>query len=171
MLNSDQHSTPPQMPEQAAAGTLAAEQLAAIKEGAALKDLYGISDGVMNTVYACAYDKYQSGQLDEALLLFRFLVTQNVYHPDYSLGLAAVLQRTREYAQAADLYTLAYWLGKNPQAMFYAGQCYLNLHNQDKAKACFIEVCNNGTDEKLLRQAQAYLAALGTQATSGEAHG
>lgn len=171
MLNSEQPGSAEGQPgSQAEPGALSAEQLAAIRQGATLKDLYGIPDSVMDTIYAVAYDKYQNGLLDEALTMFRFLLTQNIYHPDYALGLAAVFQRSKEYENAASLYTLAFSLGQNPQAMFYAGQCYLNLRNPTEAKACFIEATGNGADEKLIKQAQGYLTALGAQETAGESH-
>ena len=136
-----------------------------------LKDFYGIPDSVMDTVYACAYNKYQNGLLDEAMVLFRFLLTQNILNPEYALGLAAVFQRSKQFQQAVDLYALAFGLGQQPQAMFYAGQCYLNLHNPAQARACFLEATKNGADAKLLTQAKAYLSALDAQQLPQQAQG
>lgn len=172
MLNSDQKSSGiVDQTENSVLDTIAAQQMAAIEQGATLKDFYAIPDGVMDTVYACAYDKYKSGLLDDARVLFRFLLTQNIYHPDYALGLAAVFQRSKEYLQAADLYTLAFGLGQQPQAMFYAGQCYLNLRNPEQARLCFMEATRNGADEMLAAQARAYLSVLGAQEEHGVAPG
>ena len=171
MRNSDQpDSAEAEQGSQPEQYNLSAQQLSAIERGATLKELYGIPDNVMDTIYAVAYDKYQNGLLDEALVMFRFLLTQNIYHPDYALGLAAVFQRSKQYENAANLYVLAFQLGQHPQAMFYAGQCYLNLRNPTEAKACFIEATGNGADENLIKQAQGYLTALAAQEIAGESH-
>ncbi|MGL4907467.1 MAG: type III secretion system translocator chaperone SicA, partial [Plesiomonas sp.] len=86
---------------------------AAVNEGATLKDVHGIPEEMMEGLYAHAYDFYNKGRLDEAETFFRFLCIYDFYNPDYIMGLAAVYQLKKQYQKAADLYAVAFALGKN----------------------------------------------------------
>ena len=133
----------------------------AINEGATLKDLHGISQEMMDGLYAYAYDFYKKGRLDDAEVFFKFLCIYDFYNPDYIVGMAAICQLKKQYQKAADLYGLAFAQSKNDyKPVFYLGQCQLMMKKAAKAKQCFELVCKYSTDDGLQKKAQRYLEAL-----------
>jgi len=140
---------------------IAQQVLSAIQSGATFQEIYGIPNHIMDTVYACAYDFYQKGRIDDAEVFFQFLCTHNVYNADYIMGMAAVHHRKKNYLKAAQFYELSFTVNNdNCPAMFYAGQCYLNLKNRQQARTCFAKVVNSNVSELIKKQAQSYLAAI-----------
>jgi len=139
--------------------------------GAALKDLLGIPENIMQAIYAHAYDLYEKGRIDDAKVFFHFLCTHDMYNSDYSLGMGAVHQQEKDYEKASQMYALSFALdAKNVRAMLYAGQCNLFLKNKQEAAQCFTCVINSDATTALKTQAQAYLAALQISQTKGVAH-
>lgn len=133
----------------------------AVMNGATIKDLKGVSDETMDSIYAYAYDFYKQGRLDDAATFFRFLCIYDFYNPEYTMGMAAVHQLKKEYHQAADLYAVAFALAKcDYRPMFYSGQCQLAMRRIHKARQCFEIVIQNSDDDGLKRKAQAYLDVL-----------
>ncbi|WP_233592558.1 type III secretion system translocator chaperone SicA [Erwinia psidii] len=133
----------------------------AIQNGAALKDVQGVSDETMHDVYRLAYEFYHHGKLNDAESLFRFLCVYDFYNPEYAMGLAAVHQLKKNYSKAIDFYALAYSLAKEDyRPMFYAGQCNLMLRRAVQAKQCFEIVMSKCHDAPLKEKAEAYLSAL-----------
>lgn len=129
--------------------------------GAAIKDLKGVSDDLLESVYAYAHRFYTDGRLDEAETFFRFLYLYDFYNGDYALGLAAVLQMKKDYAKAIDMYALAYALLKSDERpMLHVGQCHLAMGKLTLAKGCFETVQERSTDPALLARAKVYLQAL-----------
>jgi type III secretion system low calcium response chaperone LcrH/SycD len=130
----------------------------AVMNGATIKDLKGVPEETMNSIYAYAYDFYKQGRLDDAAVFFRFLCIYDFYNPEYIMGMAAVHQLKKEYHQAADLYAVAFALAKSDyRPMFYSGQCQLAMHRVGKARQCFEIVLNDSGDPGLQQKAQAYL--------------
>lgn len=137
----------------------------AVMNGATIKDLKGVPDETMDSIYAYAYDFYKQGRLDEAATFFRFLCIYDFYNPEYTMGMAAVHQLKKEYHQAADLYAVAFALAKcDYRPMFYSGQCQLAMRRVHKARQCFEIVINNSDDPALKAKAQAYLDVLNQHA-------
>ncbi|HEM6914256.1 TPA: type III secretion system translocator chaperone SicA [Providencia stuartii] len=133
----------------------------ALMSGATYKDIHGISQEMMDGIYAYAYEFYQQGKLKEAETFFRFLSIYDFYNTDYVMGLAAVYQLTKRYEKAAKLYALAFVLAKDDyRPLFHAGQCNLMLKKSSAALHCFESVCNSSTDSELKAKSQAYLNAL-----------
>lgn len=133
----------------------------AVSAGATLKDVHGISQDMMEGLYAHAYDFYNKGRLDEAEVFFRFLSIYDFYNPDYIMGLAAVCQLKKQYQKASDLYAVAFALSKNDyRPLFFTGQCQLFMRKVAKARQCFELVCEQSSDELLLAKSQAYLNSL-----------
>ncbi|MEB0140384.1 MULTISPECIES: type III secretion system translocator chaperone SicA [unclassified Undibacterium] len=133
----------------------------AVENGATLKDLYGISDEMMDKLYALAYDFYSNGRLDDAEKFFRFLCIYDFNNSQYLMGLAAVAQLKKNYQKAIDLYVLAFALAKNDYGpVFYTGQCHMYLQRTAKARLCFELVCLHSHEETLRAKASAYLEAL-----------
>ncbi|KVT54019.1 hypothetical protein WK55_22050 [Burkholderia ubonensis] len=138
----------------------------AIQSGATIKDIQGVSQDVMDGIYAYAYRFYQQGRLSDAEVFFRFLCIYDFYNVDYAMGLAAVFQLKRNYAKAIDLYALAFALAKDDyRPMFHVGQCHLMMGKAALARRSFDEVVAHTQDEQLKVKAQAYLEGIG--ATDG----
>ena len=133
----------------------------AISKGASIRELQGIPDSVMETIYAYAYKFYQTGRYKEAEVFFRFLVTFESSNADYMMGLAAVMQEQKNYEKAIQAFGLAFALSTNNfRAILHMGQCFLNLKSTQKAKECFEMVLQNEPNENLKAQAGAYLSAI-----------
>ncbi|WMI97553.1 type III secretion system translocator chaperone SicA [Pseudomonas chlororaphis subsp. aurantiaca] len=140
---------------------LAEEVMHAVLDGAALKDLKGVSSEQMDSLYAFAYEFYEQGRLDEAERFFHFLCIYDFYNAQYWMGLAAVHQLKQNYQKAIDVYAVAFVQGKNDyRPMHYTGQCQLALGKAGKAKLCFEYVLERIQDPSLREQAKAYLEAL-----------
>ncbi|AVG16939.1 CesD/SycD/LcrH family type III secretion system chaperone [Chromobacterium vaccinii] len=133
----------------------------AVSEGATLQDVHGIPQDLMDGLYAHAYDFYNKGRLDDAETFFRFLCIYDFYNPDYIIGLAAVFQLKKQFQKAADLYAVAFALGKSDyRPVFFTGQCQLFMRKASKAKQCFELVLERSDDEALRVKAQVYLDTL-----------
>lgn len=133
----------------------------AVLTGAPLKDVQGISDEQMNSLYAFAHQFYEQGRLDDAEKFFHFLCIYDFYNSHYWMGLAAVHQLKQNHQKAIDLYAIAFAQGKNDwRPMFYTGQCHLALGKVAKARLCFEHVLEQASEDDLRKQAQVYLDTL-----------
>ncbi|MCW8277091.1 type III secretion system translocator chaperone SicA [Pseudomonas sp. PCH199] len=140
---------------------VALEVVDAVLAGAALKDVQGISDEQMNSLYAFAYQFYEQGRLDDAEKFFHFLCIYDFYNSHYWMGLAAVHQLKQNHQKAIDLYAIAFAQGKSDwRPMFYTGQCQLALGRIGKARLCFEYVLEQATEDDLRKQARVYLDTL-----------
>ncbi|WP_312317711.1 type III secretion system translocator chaperone SicA [Stenotrophomonas sp.] len=147
--------------DQAMLDEMAQVLLDGAQQGAALKDLKGVSDDMLESVYAYAHRFYTDGRLDEAETFFRFLYLYDFYNGDYALGLAAVLQMKKQYAKAIDMYALAYALLKRDERpMLHVGQCHLAMGKIALSRDCFETVTQRSDDPALVGKAQAYLQAM-----------
>ncbi|MGY4730884.1 type III secretion system translocator chaperone SicA [Burkholderia pyrrocinia] len=140
---------------------MATALLEAVQNGATLKDLHGVSQDLMDGIYAFAYRFYQQGRLDDAEVFFRFLCIYDFYNVEYAMGLAAVCQLKKEYSKAIDLYALAYSLSRDDyRPMFHTGQCHLMMGKAPLARRCFSIVVERSSDERLKQKAASYLDGL-----------
>lgn len=141
---------------------VALEVVDVVLAGAPLKDVQGISDEQMNSLYAFAYQFYERGRLDDAEKFFHFLCIYDFYNSHYWMGLAAVHQLKQNHQKAIDLYAIAFAQGKSDwRPMFYTGQCQLALGRVGKARLCFEYVLEQAAQEDLRDQARVYLDTLG----------
>jgi len=139
-----------------------------LRAGATIKDLKGITNEMLEGVYALAHRFYQNGQLDEAETFFRFLCLYDFYNAEYALGLGAVLQLKREYDKAISMYAVAQALDLgDDRAMFHVGQCHLAMGKRRKARDCFKGVAERAAGSALGLRAEAYLQALDTPSKAG----
>ncbi|GAB3629522.1 hypothetical protein GCM10027419_43740 [Pandoraea terrae] len=133
----------------------------AVVAGATLKDVHGVSEDLMQGLYAHAYDFYDKGRLDQAEAFFRFLCIYDFYNQDYLIGLGAVFQLKQQFRKAIDLYAVAFALGKSDyRPVFYAGQCHLSMQNEEEARECFALVEERSCDADLRTKSRTYLAVL-----------
>jgi len=140
---------------------MAFEAVQAVLEGMPLKDVRGISNEHMDSLYAYAYEFYEQGRLDDAEKFFHFLCIYDFYNSQYWMGLAAVHQLRNNHHKAIELYAVAFAQSKDDyRPMFYTGQCQLALGQGGKARLCFEYVLERVTHDDLRRQAEIYLDAL-----------
>ncbi|WP_085723138.1 type III secretion system translocator chaperone SicA [Pseudomonas sp. R37(2017)] len=140
---------------------LALEVVDAVLGGVALKDVQGISDEHMNSLYAFAFQFYEQGRLDDAEKFFHFLCIYDFNNSHYWMGLAAVHQLKQNHQKAIDLYAIAFAQGKNDyRPMLHSGQCHLALGKIGKARLCFEYVLEQDRQDDLHKQAQVYLDTL-----------
>jgi type III secretion system low calcium response chaperone LcrH/SycD len=129
--------------------------------GDTLKEMQGVSDHVMEGVYAHAYEFYQLGRLDDAEVFFRFLSLYNQYNADYRFGLGATLQQKKQYQNAVDAYALAFSLSKEDyRPLLHTGQCYLLMKKAKEAHDCFNSILESHAADSIKAQARAYLAVM-----------
>ncbi|WP_334614202.1 tetratricopeptide repeat protein [Escherichia coli] len=111
----------------------------------------------VDNVYACAYELYKKGRLDDAENLFRLLFMYDCKNVDYVIGLGAVFQLKEKYTAACGMYSLAYALDPSQiKCIFYAAQCYLAMKNYNLAADFFKLVVKESSDEKMKNQAGNY---------------
>ncbi|WP_415748962.1 type III secretion system translocator chaperone SicA [Burkholderia sp. BE17] len=147
--------------DEATPAELADALLKAVESGAALKDLQGVSDELMDGIYAFAYHFYRQDRLDDAEVFFRFLCVYDFHNPEYTMGLAAVHQLKKDYAKAIDLYALAYSQSNDDcRPMFHAGQCHLQMGKAVLARRCFQVAEARSEDAALKQMAASYLSGL-----------
>lgn len=151
----------PDAKDEAALQALLDDITQGLAEGATFKDLYGVSDEIMEKIYAQAYELYQRGRLDEAERFFRLLCIYDFRNLDYALGLGAVFQLRKKYDKALDVYAMAYVIGEGDlRPLFYAGQCNMILRRLGKARRCFETMLQSPGDTPLHDKARAYLDAI-----------
>lgn len=133
----------------------------AIKTGVSKKQLHALPENLMEGFYACAYEYYKQGKLDQAEQFFKFLFMYDIYNADYAFGLGAVYQLKKQYQRALDIYAVSFALSKdNYRAMFEAGQCNMQLKFIGRAKKCFELVVKHEKDAQLVKKSELYLESI-----------
>ncbi len=109
-----------------------------------LTDQHAQSRANRQSIYRLAYHSYLKGHIEQAEVLYQFLCTQDMYNPDYLMGLAAANFRNRNYGKAVNLYVMCLELEEeNYLAMLYAGQCSLRSDKPDHACLFFRAIINS----------------------------
>lgn len=99
-----------------------------LQKGMIPKDALGLSDAVVEGIYAQAYRLYNTGKYVEASHLFRMLIMLNVSEAKYLLGLAACFHMLKEYQNAVQTYTMCAMLDpENPIPHYHASDCYVQM--------------------------------------------
>lgn len=99
-----------------------------VKKGMLPKDALGLSDAVVEGIYAQAYRLYNTGKYSEASHLFRMLVMLNTTESKYILGLAACFHMLKEYLNAVQTYSMCSILDpENPIPHYHASDCYVQM--------------------------------------------
>lgn len=113
-----------------------AEACGTIFSGGTMRDLKGVTDGEMEALYAIAYNYYSTGHYEEADKLFRFLVRLDHTNAKMWIGLGAVQQVRKDFANAATSYGYASFLNlDDPKPQYYAAQCFLALGDLKSAES------------------------------------
>lgn len=112
------------------------EQIASkmVGPGVPPKDAMGLSDQMVEGIYAQAYQLYNTGKYKEASQLFRLLIMLNGAEAKYSLGLAACYHMAKDYETAVIVYTTCGTLDpNNPIPHYHASDCYLQMNDKVSA--------------------------------------
>lgn len=97
-----------------------------IKSGAIPKEISGLSDAMIEGIYAQAYRLYNTGKYKDASQLFRLLIMLNSLESKYPMGLAACFHMMKEYKSAGDIYAIVAMLDPdNPVAYYHASDCFI----------------------------------------------
>jgi len=101
-----------------------------------MKQIRGLTDTHMATVYALAYNLYQQERYQESHDLFTFLCLYDHLEKKYWIGLAACRQLLKRYAAAIDAFSMAAMLDvENPELPLHAAECHLALGNLEGAES------------------------------------
>ena len=102
--------------------------------GGTLKDVRGLSQDDIETIYAIGYNLYNSAKYAQAEPMFQFACFYSHTEPRYWMALGNCRQMAKYYQAAIDAYGFAYVLNlEDPWPVIQATICYLAL--EDKAKA------------------------------------
>ena len=89
-----------------------------------VRELKGITDAEMEAVYSLGFNFYQTGNMENAEKVFKFLVLFDHFEPKYWIGLGAVLQVNKAFDSAITAYSYASFLDiHNPKPQYHAAEC------------------------------------------------
>lgn len=97
-----------------------------LKSAAIPKEISGLSDAMVEGIYAQAYRLYNTGKYKDASQLFRLLIMLNSLEPKYPMGLAACFHMMKEYSAAGDIYAIVAMLDpSSPISYYHASDCFI----------------------------------------------
>ena len=103
---------------------------------ATIRELKGITDAEMEAVYSLGFNFYQTGNVENAEKVFKFLVLFHHFNPKYLIWMGAVLQVKRLYQGAITAYAYASFLDiHDPKPQYHAAECYLALGDRANARS------------------------------------
>lgn len=99
-----------------------------VDEQAYPAEAFNIDPAALELLYGHAYRLFNSGQYQNALPLFAYLVTMNYSVPKYLFAIAACQHRLQRYEEALEGYLEAFTLdGSNLIPLFHASDCAIKL--------------------------------------------
>jgi len=105
-----------------------------IQDKATLKQLKGVTNDELESVYSLAFGYYQTGKFEEAQKLFQFLVLFDHLNAKYWFGLGAVQQAQKDFQNAVVSYGYCSFLKlDNPKPQLHAAECFLALGDRKSA--------------------------------------
>jgi len=142
-------------------------------QGMSPKDAMGVSNSVLESIYAQAYRLYNTGKYVEATHLFRMLVMMNAMEPKYILGLAACFHMLKEYDNAIQTYTMCSAIDPtSPVPHYHSSDCFIQMKDYLSAMICLELTIKRAADKpeyaKIKERAQLSLDSLKHQLGSSE---
>ena len=129
---------------------IAAAAKAFVKDGATLKEVRGITNDELESVYSLGFGYYRTGKFDEAEKLFQFLVLFDHLSSKYWLALGAVQQAKKMFDKAVSSYGYSSFLDlENPKPQFHAAECLLAMGDKGNAASAIMALehyCPKNTD-------------------------
>ena len=118
--------------------------------GATLKEVKGISNEELESVYSLGFSYYRTGKFEDAQKLFEFLVLFDHLSTKYWFALGAVQQAQKDYQKAIASYGYSSFLDlENPKPQLHAAECYLALGDKGNAASAIMALehyCPANTD-------------------------
>ena len=103
--------------------------------GGTLKDIRGLTDQDVETVYGIGFNLYKQGKYAEAEPLFEFACLYSNTDARYWQALGSCRQMLKSYKGAIDAYGFGYLLDSdNPWPVIHTAVCYLALSDKANAK-------------------------------------
>lgn len=127
------------------------QTLKAFASGRTVAEMRNILPEELEAAYAVAYTYYQTGRLDDAEKLFRFLTLFDHTEVKYWLGLGAVLQARRKFKEAIKPYACAMLLDRGEvRATYHLAECQLAIGEIGEAVAALdiLEGCADAKTER-----------------------
>jgi type III secretion system low calcium response chaperone LcrH/SycD len=106
-----------------------------LASGASLKDIRGLSDQDLETVYAVGFNLYNQGKYEQAEPMFEYGCLYANTEARYWMALGNCRQMLKKYQAAIDAFGFAYLFDSdNPWPVVQTAVCYLALGDKGQAK-------------------------------------
>jgi type III secretion system low calcium response chaperone LcrH/SycD len=103
--------------------------------GGTLKDLRGLSNDDLETIYSIGYNLYNQNKYSQAEPMFQFACFYGHNEPRYWMALGNCRQMQKNYQGAIDSYGFSFMLDiKDPWPLIQAALCYLAMGNKELAR-------------------------------------
>lgn len=107
---------------------------AIVLDGVAPKEAMGVDQKTLEMIYDLAYQHYNSGKFNNALLLFIFLSGIDPKDFRYRMGVAASLHMNKQYQEAIEAYLICNMLEPmNPVPFYHLSDCFIQLKDPFRA--------------------------------------
>lgn len=138
------------------------EVFSAIADFTTVRELKGISDQEIESIYAMGVDFYRAGNYADAEKIFRFLTVFEHTSSKYWTAMGSVQQVQGRYDAAIKAYQMASFLDlHNPKPMYYAAECFVKAGDLDNARKALASLEQYGpTDTEAGRRFRAKGAEL-----------
>lgn len=111
------------------------EVFAAIADFTTVRELKGISDQEIESIYAMGVDFYRAGNYTDAEKIFRFLTVFEHTSSKYWTAMGSVQQVQGRFDAAIKAYQMASFFDlHNPKPMYYAAECFAKTGDLDNAQ-------------------------------------
>ena len=138
------------------------EVFSAIADFTTVRELKGISDREIESIYAMGVENYRAGNYADAEKIFRFLTVFEHTSSKYWTAMGSVQQVQGRYDAAIKAYQMASFLDlHNPKPMYYAAECFVKVGDLDNARKALASLEQYGpTDTEAGRRFRAKGAEL-----------
>ena len=138
------------------------EVFSAIADFTTVRELKGISDREIESIYAMGVDFYRAGNYTDAEKIFRFLTVFEHTSSKYWAAMGSVQQVQGRYDAAIKAYQMASFFDlHNPKPMYYAAECFVKTGDLDNARKALVSLEQYGpTDTEAGRRFRAKGAEL-----------
>ncbi|MCB1112836.1 MAG: SycD/LcrH family type III secretion system chaperone [Chlamydiales bacterium] len=103
-------------------------------KGEPLNEAVGISDEMMELIYAFGFNMYQSGNLKDAIGVMNLLCILCPESVRYQFALAAAYHMHKDYEEAIKRYLCCSFVDKlSPVPFFHAADCYMKMKDDSGA--------------------------------------
>lgn len=120
------------------------------------KAALGVSDEMMESMYAHAYNLYNQGMYEESSYMFRMLILLDISELKYFMGMAACLHMMEDYENAIRVYSmLGLMSDHDPLPFYHASDCYMKLEQPLAARLMLqqaLRECEGRSEHKMLAE-------------------